>query len=95
MFNNWKAKLAVLLAGGYGGIKNNILMPLLGRLGTFVTGWLIAAGAPSELAQQVAIGVTAVGLILFDLLVSWMNRTETAKKAVTKTLTRMGVKGGI
>lgn len=87
--NTLLAKLAVLVAGGYGGIKNNVLMPLLGRIGTFVTAFLVARGAPEELAQQVAIGVSAVGLILFDLLISWMNRKEAAKKAVTQTLVQM------
>lgn len=90
MFNNWKAKIAVLVAGGYGGIKNNILMPLLGRVGTFVTAWLVATGAPEELAQQVAIGVTAVGLIIFDLLVSWMNRKDVERKAVNTLFRRVG-----
>jgi len=82
MLDNWKAKLAVLLAGGYGGIKNNILMPLLGRVGTFVVALLVANGAPEELAQQVAVGVAAVGLIMFDLLISWMNRKSAVRKAL-------------
>lgn len=83
---DWKAKLAVLLAGGYGGIKNNVLMPLLGRLGTALTVWMVAKGAPEELATQVATGVTALGLILFDLLVSWMNRKTAARKAVNRLI---------
>ena len=83
-------KLAVLLAGGYGGIKNNILMPLLARVGTAVTAYLVGLGAPEEPSQLVAVGVSAFGLILFDLMVSWINRKEVAQKAVTKTLVEMG-----
>ena len=86
MLDNWKAKLAVFLAGGYGGVKENVLKPLLGKLGTAVTIYLVAKGAPSELAQQVAMGVSAVGLILFDLLVDWMNRKAAARKAVAKVV---------
>ena len=82
--DNWKAKLAVLLAGGYGGIKNNILMPLLGRVGTFVTAYLVAQGAPHELATQVAAGVAAFGLIVFDLLIDWMNRKHAVAKGTTR-----------
>lgn len=89
--NTLLSKLAVLLAGGYGGIKNNILLPLLGRVGTFVTAYLVAVGAPEELAQQVAVGVSAIGLIIFDLMISWMNRKEVARKEVTKVLTRGGI----
>lgn len=91
MLDNWKAKLAVLLAGGYGGIKENILKPLLGRVGSMVTGYLVGLGAPEEQSQLVAVGVSALGLILFDLLISWMNRKSAQRKAVNKLLADSGV----
>lgn len=77
-----KTKLLLALAGGYKKIRDNVLLPLLARVGTFVTAWLVMQGAPHELAQQVATGVVAIGLIIFDLMISWMNRKEAARKAV-------------
>lgn len=51
------------------GIINEVLLPLAGRLGTLVSGVLIAQGADAGLAQQVEIGVIALALIAAELAV--------------------------
>lgn len=79
---DWKAKLLLALAGSWAGIRQNILVPLLGRIGTAMTAYLVASvGAPEELSQQVAVGVVAAGLIIYDLMVDWMNRKSAVRKA--------------
>lgn len=79
---DWKAKLVLALAGSWAGIKQNILLPVLGRVGTAVTAWLVTTvGAPDDLAQQVAVGVVAFALILYDLMIDWMNRKAAVRKA--------------
>lgn len=55
-------------------IKINILLPMLGRVGTSTATVLVGYGAHAEYATQVGTGVIALGLIAFDLAVSYLNR---------------------
>lgn len=80
---DWKAKLLLALVGSFDGLKTNVLMPILARAGTATTVWLaVTLGADAKLAEQVAAGVIAFGLIMFDLLVSWMNRKAAIRRAI-------------
>lgn len=82
---DWKAKLLLALVGSFDGIKTNLLLPVLSRVGTATSVWLaVTLGADAKLAEQVAAGVIAFGLIMFDLLVSWMNREAAIRKAAGK-----------
>jgi hypothetical protein len=55
-------------------VQKNILEPSIRRVGTLVAPWLIAQGVHADLANQVAIGVVAFGLIASDFFLSWKNR---------------------
>lgn len=57
-------------------IKENVLFPLLGRTGTAVATILVGYGVNGTYAEQVGIAVTAIGLITFDLTISWMQRKK-------------------
>lgn len=48
---------------------NEVLLPLVSRIGAFVSGVLVANGADATMAQQVEIGVAALVLIGVDLVV--------------------------
>lgn len=90
---DWKGRLLLALVGGYSKIKENLLRPLLSRLGTMTATWLmVSMGAAEEPAQLVATGVVAFGCICFDFMMSWINRKDAAVKAVTKLLDRDGVR---
>jgi hypothetical protein len=77
---DFKTKVITALLGGVHGIKNNILVPLLGRVGTASATVLVASGADGEAASLVSTGLVALGLILFDLVVDWMGRSDAARK---------------
>lgn len=55
-------------------LTQNLLKPLLSRIGTTAATLLVSYGVQQELATQVATGVTALGLILADLTIDWHNR---------------------
>lgn len=59
-------------------LKTNVLFPLLGRIGTSTATVLVGYGVHAPYAQQVGIGVTAFGLIVADLMVSYLNRKRAA-----------------
>lgn len=63
-------------------IKDNLLLPLLGRGGTAIATVLVGYGVHADLAGQLAVGFTAAGLVAFDLAVSYFNRKRTSAKAV-------------
>lgn len=57
------------------GLKENVLLPLCNRLGTAAATWLIVRyGISADTAHDLAIGITAAGLIMTDLFLSWMRR---------------------
>lgn len=67
-------------------IRVHILTPLLTRLGTATATALLPLGVHASLAQQVGIGVTAVGLVMFDLTAAYLNRKALERHAVNKAI---------
>lgn len=61
-------------------LRDNILLPLLTRLGTAAGSLLMAWGVQQELAEQAILGVIALGLIAFDLVASYVNRRRKGQK---------------
>lgn len=56
-------------------IKTNVLVPIMGRMGTATATWLMTTGiAERDYAHAVGAGVAAVGLIMADLLIGYLNR---------------------
>ena len=50
-------------------ILYDLVRPTLTRVGAMVAGYLLASvGADPDLAQQIAVGITAAGLVLVDLI---------------------------
>lgn len=62
--------------------KENCLRPLMGRIGTAAATLLIGYGVEGPLAQQVAVGVTAFGLVVADFAIDFLNR----KRVVNRTI---------
>lgn len=61
-------------------IKTNLLLPLLGRVGTTVATILVGYGLQAEPAQQLGALVAAGGGVVFDLVVDWwVNRKPGAR----------------
>lgn len=60
-------------------VRDNVLLPLLGRLGTAAATLLVPLGVHADLAHQLGIGVTAAGLIIFDLTVSYLRKRNIVK----------------
>lgn len=57
-------------------IRENIVLPLLTRLGTMAGTLLMGYGVQQELAEQAILGVIALGLIGFDLIMSYVGRNK-------------------
>lgn len=55
-------------------VKTNVLLPMVGRIGTASATVLVGYGINASHAEQVGVGVTAAGLIIFDLCLSWYGR---------------------
>lgn len=64
-------------------LKTNLVKPLAGRLGTAAAAWLLTLGVSGPLAQQIAVGVTAVALLTADLVLSWIGRREVVNKTLS------------
>lgn len=60
-------------------IKANVLVPLLGRIGTLVTGFMIANGMDATYSDHVVMAVIGCGLVAADLLVGWYGRQRLRK----------------
>lgn len=71
---NWFERLK------WDGVRKNFVVPSLTRVGTFITGWIVAQGIPPDSSQAVGLGVAAAGLIIFDLTVSWLARRSLIRK---------------
>lgn len=50
-------------------ITREVLAPMLARVGTALTGYLVGTGAASDLAEKVAVGAVALVLIGADLAI--------------------------
>jgi hypothetical protein len=80
MFQNWK----------WGAVREHVLLPVLARVGSFISGGLLLWNVDGTVAQQVATGAIALGLIAFDLAVGEFNRRSVKAKAVAAFLGRNG-----
>jgi hypothetical protein len=69
-------------------IRSNILAPLCTRAGVFIAGTLVPLGVSSEHATQVGIGVTAAGLVIFDLVLANIRKRMIQRSAVAKAVGR-------
>jgi hypothetical protein len=78
---DWKARLILSLMGSWKGIKTNVVIPALHRVGTALTVWMLSRGVPQDPAEQIATGVIALGLVLFDFFADWMSRRAAVAKA--------------
>lgn len=69
-------------------IRDNVLKPLLEKVGTATSSLLLLPGIPLQetLLDQVATGLIAFGLILFDIIVGVMNRKAAEREAAEKAL---------
>lgn len=65
-------------------IRSNVIAPASTRLGTLVAGTLVPLGANADHAAQVGIGVTALGLIMFDLTVAYIRKRYIERNALAK-----------
>lgn len=81
---NVKTSILLALVGSWKGLRDDVVKPLLGRVGTGLAAWLVTLGAGQELANQVGIGVIAFGLICADLFLSHIGRKEVEAKTVQK-----------
>lgn len=61
-------------------LVREVAAPMLARVGSLTSGFLIGAGAPATEAEQVAVGAVALVLIVADLAVGHFFR----RKGVTK-----------
>lgn len=57
-------------------LRDNVVLPLLTRLGTMAGTVLIGYGVQQELAEQAILGVIALGLIGFDLVMSYVRHKK-------------------
>lgn len=49
-------------------------MPLARRIGTITAALLIGYGINEPLANEIAVGVVALGAVIGDLVVDWLDR---------------------
>lgn len=66
--------------------RDNVLIPILGRLGSFATGGLVAWGVQQQHADWIALGITGLGLAGVDLLTSWVRRRWIVDTTLRQTL---------
>lgn len=55
-------------------VRDNLLAPLLGRIGTVAATWLVANDVSNTNAEHIVLGIVATGLVCFDLVSSWAAR---------------------
>lgn len=70
-------------------ITTHILLPLAGRVGTSLATLLVGYGVTVDHANLAANAVTAVALVVADLLGGYLNRKAAAQRAVAKSLSLM------
>lgn len=61
--------------------KENVLKPMLTRIGMLTTGWLVGMGANQDHANWVALGVLGGGLVIFDLVMAYLRKRGIVAKA--------------
>lgn len=67
-------------------IKTHVVYPLFGRVGTGAATVLVGYGVNATHAQQIGLGLAAAGLVVFDLLVGYLNRKAMANRVFAKTV---------
>lgn len=65
-------------------IRDNIVVPVMGRMGTAVAAYIATLGVGGEDAHKVGVGVAVFGCILYDLIVDWMARKFAERKGAEK-----------
>lgn len=77
-------------------IKDVVIYPLLGRIGTAAATALVAFGAQQQHADWVALGILGGCSIAFDLLISYARRRWIGNKALAEFFeeTRLGGRDG-
>lgn len=68
--------------GEVNAIIENLVGPLVRRLGTAAAMWLLAKGLDSSLVEQLVNGLTAAALIGVDLLLARFYRTAVVSKVL-------------
>lgn len=63
-----------------GFLKNNIVLPLFGRIGTAVSVWLLSQGVQAQMVDTIVAGLLAVGMVGSELVLSFYAR----KRAVAR-----------
>ena len=81
MLSNLPAALLLALLGSWPGIRENVLKPLLARMGTALATLLVSWGASAGHVEAFVAGFISLSLILFDLLVDWFNRRKAVARA--------------
>lgn len=74
----------------YKTVLENIVRPLLTRLGSYGSGLLVGAGVATHDATVISVGVTTAALVGIDLIASYINRKALERKAVQEA-----VRGGV
>lgn len=54
--------------------RENIFLPIARRIGTITAALLIGYGINEPLANEIAVGVAALGAVIGDLVVDWLDR---------------------
>lgn len=60
-------------------VRKNLVVPVVARMGTAVSVWLIAKGFPADAAHALLTGVSAAVLFGWDLVVGFYNRRSSVK----------------
>lgn len=55
-------------------IRDNLLLPVARRLGTVTAAFLIGYGIHEPYANEIAVGIAALGAVIGDLVVDWLDR---------------------
>lgn len=71
-------------------IKENVVKPLLTRVGSLTSGALVAMGAQQDHANWLALGVLGGGLIIFDLTTAYLRKRNLVNKAAQSLILRNG-----
>lgn len=61
-------------------VRENIVLPGIGKLGTALATWLLANGHSSEVTDTIVLGVLAASGVIFDLVVSRLLKARTEEQ---------------
>lgn len=86
MFSNIGPAIVLALLGSWPGIRENVVKPLLARLGTIMATALVGWGASAGHAEAFVAGFGALALVVFDLVIDLVNREKAKAKAVARAV---------